>query len=163
MDSILLSILVPLLFLTSYCDFCWHIIPNFITLPLVAIGIIVNLLILGVHGLGTSAAGGAIGFGCFLLLYYIKAMGAGDVKLIAGVGAVVGGSKIFSVLFLTIIAGGLIAILQIVITLSQFYVFRALRDRNNKHKSVSPLKTGLKKTIPYGVAISAGTLASFVI
>jgi len=157
MDSLQLSILVPLLFLTSYCDFCWHIIPNFITLPLAALGIVVNVLIMGIHGLWISVLGCVIGLGCFLLIYLMKAMGAGDVKLMAGIGAVVGVSKIMSVMLLTFFIGGLLAILAIGITMGRSFFFSTSRSGKKK----SGLKTGLKKSIPYGVAISAGTLASF--
>jgi len=99
MDSLLLAILIPALFIASFCDFYWHLIPNFITLPLIVAGLAINFMVFGVDGFFNAAKGMGIGFGIFIIFYLFGAMGAGDVKLVAGIGALVGGDKIALVLF----------------------------------------------------------------
>lgn len=65
-------------------------IPNTITLPLIAGGLLTSLAAFGVEGLQFSLLGAAA---CFLLPYLMfraGGMGGGDVKLLAGLGAFLG-------------------------------------------------------------------------
>jgi prepilin peptidase CpaA len=183
MDSLLLAILIPALFIASFCDFYWHLIPNFITLPLIVAGLAINFMVFGVDGFFNAAKGMGIGFGIFIIFYLFGAMGAGDVKLVAGIGALVGGDKIALVLFFIVFTGGFMAILQLVITMWQRFVSPLFRPQHNDEPeavlsqstggvkslpltiavSIMSLKTGLRKTLPYGIAISLGTLITFLI
>jgi len=162
MDFLQLSILIPILLIVSFCDFRWHIIPNYITLPVIGVGFVVNSLISGIDGFLSALSGFGIAAILFLVLYLLKAMGAGDVKLIAGIGALIGGEKIVPALFYIIIAGGLMAILQMGIVFWQNYSYLNLNTPKVRENE-STMRSALKKTIPYGVAISAGTIASFLL
>lgn len=62
-------------------------VPNWITYPLVMSGWVVGGLMFGVTGLGWSLLGTIIGLALLMPLYAIGGMGAGDVKLLAGIGA----------------------------------------------------------------------------
>lgn len=81
-------------------------IPNWLTLPAVLFGLILNSLL--VHRGLLLALGG---IGCALLVYFplylVRGMGAGDVKLMAAVGAICGPSN-WLLIFLgtALIAGG---------------------------------------------------------
>src|ERR1700743_2106458 len=62
-------------------------IPNWLTGPALLTGLVLHLCLDGLHGLGASALAAAIAGGIFLLFYIAGGMGAGDVKLMAALGA----------------------------------------------------------------------------
>jgi prepilin peptidase CpaA len=63
----------------------------------------------GWTGLGAAAAGAAIGFLSFLILYWRGSMGGGDVKLMAAFGSLLGPSGILLAAVLAALFGGLLA------------------------------------------------------
>ncbi|PQP83132.1 prepilin peptidase [Paenibacillus sp. PCH8] len=62
-------------------------IPNRLTLPVTAAGVLAHIIWGGWDGFLFSVAGFAAGFGILFLMYAIGAVGAGDVKLFGGIGA----------------------------------------------------------------------------
>jgi prepilin peptidase CpaA len=85
-------------------------IPNELTAAMAGVGI--GLAATGVSGVPLWAS--VVGFGVGLLLmmpgYVLGATGAGDVKLMAAVGAIVGPALVISAFLFTAIAGGVLAI-----------------------------------------------------
>jgi len=67
-------------------------VPNWVTFPFILSGWIYSTLAFGFEGLGWSLLGTLIGLALLLPAYAIGGMGAGDVKLLAGVGAWVYGT-----------------------------------------------------------------------
>ena len=65
--------------------------PNWITFPMIIGGCIYSTVFFGWEGLSWSLIGTFTGLGLLLPAYAIGGMGAGDVKLLAGVGAWVWG------------------------------------------------------------------------
>jgi len=65
-------------------------VPNRVTLPLLAAGILYHAVTAGLGGLLVSLLGALVGFGILFGLYVLGIMGSGDVKLLAGVGAWLG-------------------------------------------------------------------------
>ena len=61
-------------------------------------------------GLPLALAGAACGFLVFLIFYLLGGMGAGDIKLMAGFGALLGYNKLFEAALWTAGIGGLIAL-----------------------------------------------------
>ncbi|MFD1909231.1 prepilin peptidase [Paenibacillus rhizoplanae] len=59
-------------------------IPNWITLPALIGGLLLQLIINGWQGLLFSLCGSGAGFLLLLIMYFIGAVGAGDVKLFCG-------------------------------------------------------------------------------
>jgi prepilin peptidase CpaA len=86
-------------------------IPNALTAAMTGIGI--AMAATGVSGV--SVAGAFVGFAIGLLLmlpgYGLGATGAGDVKLMAAIGTIVGPALIVSAFFCTAIAGGVLAVI----------------------------------------------------
>src|SRR3984885_6388675 len=85
-------------------------IPNFITLPAIAFGLLLHAVLGGWWQLAAAAAGGLICGLIFLIFYLAGGMGAGDVKLITATGCIAGLSLIGHLLILTSLAGGAMAI-----------------------------------------------------
>lgn len=85
-------------------------VPNPLTLCLAACG--VALAASGVSGvsIGASLAGFLLGLALMLPGHVIGATGAGDVKLFAAVGALIGPARIITAFLDTAIAGGVIAL-----------------------------------------------------
>jgi prepilin peptidase CpaA len=85
-------------------------IPNFITLPAIAFGLILHAVFGGWRQLASAAAGGLVCGLIFMVFYLAGGMGAGDVKLITATGCIVGLSLIGHLLILTALAGGVMAV-----------------------------------------------------
>jgi len=62
-------------------------VPNWLTYPFIISGWIYAFAAFGWYGLGWSVLGTCVAMACLLPMYSIGGMGAGDVKLLAGVGA----------------------------------------------------------------------------
>ena len=84
-------------------------ISNRITIAGLAAGLILGVIHAGWRGLGIAFAGAALGFGLFLLFYCLGGMGAGDLKLMAAFGALLGPAGILLAAVLGAAAGALLA------------------------------------------------------
>src|SRR5437763_13031887 len=89
-------------------------VPNWVTFPFIISGWIYSTAAFGFEGLGWSLLGTVIGLALLLPAYAIGGMGAGDVKLLAGVGAWVWGTTTLYAFVLSAIIGGVIAVLMVV-------------------------------------------------
>lgn len=138
---------------------------NIITLPAILFGLIYYTVTLGWQGLLFSGAGFLVGFSLLLIPYLLGGMGAGDVKLLAAIGALTGMSFVFYSFLYTALIGGVISIILI------------LKKRGIGHSIKSflyiiPLLKSTQGTFiphaadnisfPYGVAIVLGTVVAQV-
>jgi prepilin peptidase CpaA len=87
-------------------------IPNWITLLLILSGLARGAMHAGAFGLGTGVVGMLAGAAIPFALFVIGAMGAGDVKLMAGVGAWLGPMPALAVLVAEKVIGLVIVLLQ---------------------------------------------------
>lgn len=88
-------------------------VPNWIPVTAIAGGLAIAIHDRGWSGAGSSLMGLAAGFAVFFVFYALGAMGGGDVKLMAGFGAVLGWSRIWEASLWTAAVGGLIALVAI--------------------------------------------------
>jgi prepilin peptidase CpaA len=92
-------------------------IPNWLTLSGVVLAIAINTFIYQPvspwFGAILSLKGMALGFGAYFVLYLLRAMGAGDVKLMAAVGAAAGWENWLGILVLTSVAGAVAGLLLV--------------------------------------------------
>ncbi|MEK8128576.1 prepilin peptidase [Paenibacillus filicis] len=86
-----------------------RIIPNWLTVSGAGAGLIGHTIVSGWEGLTWSALGLAAGFVPMLLLYALKGVGAGDVKLFAAVGAVTGAAFTLYAMAVSLCIAGFIA------------------------------------------------------
>src|ERR1700722_2749660 len=99
--------LITLIFVAAVYDVLYRRIPNWLTIGGVFAGIALNSFIYrGWPGLRLSLAGLAVGFAAYFILYTLRAMGGGDVKLMAAIGALVGMRDWFGIFLITAIVGG---------------------------------------------------------
>jgi prepilin peptidase CpaA len=105
-----------------------------------------------------------------LPLYLLRATGAGDVKLMAMVGAFIGPTAVLSAVLYTLIAGGLLSLV--------FMLFRgvAAQTLNNIRYMLTDWRLGVSSgqglrlpplqttaaRLPYAVAIALGTAAALI-
>ena len=123
----------------------------------------------GAVGLWKALEGLALGLVVFLPMYMLRAMGAGDVKLMAMVGAFIGPNALIGAILLTFLIGGALSMLTALRrgTLRQLFdnlktmllssFFKAVL-REMPTVDAAPVSAG---KMPYGVAIAAGTFSYF--
>src|SRR5262245_52432642 len=85
-------------------------IPNWLTFGSLALGLLLNTWLYGLEGALGSLAGAALGMGLLLPFYALGVVGAGDVKLLGGLGAMLGPQSLVSVAIYGAIAGGLMSV-----------------------------------------------------
>lgn len=86
-------------------------IPNALTFGAALAAIVIAVLTHGVSGLTTSLSGWLLGLAIWLPIYALGGMGAGDVKLMAAIGAWLGAGDAFYAALYAGIAGGVAAVL----------------------------------------------------
>lgn len=124
-------------------------IPNWLTLSALAVGVVANLITGGADGMGSALAGAAIGFGLLLPFYLVGAMGAGDVKLLAALGALLGPQTLLVAATAAALVGGGMSVVilarrgRLSLAAHQLFVMRTV-----------PTPSGAKA--PYAVAIASG-------
>ena len=165
-------VLTILLLLAAISDCCTHQIPNRIVL----LGILIAMLDQSVRwpvleGPLFVVGGVFMGLVLFLPLYLLRAMGAGDVKLLAMVGAFLGPADTLRVALATMIVGGVMAIAFAVVkgtmglmtrnlrSLFQVGLLDVLGGRAPNLQINHELSAG---RLPYGIAISVGTMGYLV-
>jgi prepilin peptidase CpaA len=140
-------------------------IPNRLTYPAMVVGLGLQTVLHGWRGLLLSLGGGLLFGGFFMVFYLVRAMGAGDVKLAAALGCLIGGAESWRVMFATAVAGGALSVVfmvatgRIVETLRNtlwvvgFHAQHGLQT----HPTVNLDNPGAVR-MPYGLAFAAGTL-----
>jgi prepilin peptidase CpaA len=147
-------------------------IPNLVVLGGLAAAFVYHVIDPSVLGWQRALAGMALGFAMLLPFYLLRGMAAGDVKLMAMVGAFIGPQATFSAVLLTFVLGGVWALLLVCWR-------RAWPDLRTSlllalHPPVPPAEGGdlcagttqphsTVGCVPYGVAIAAGTLLSQIV
>jgi len=152
-------------------------VPNWITFPLIISGWIYSAVAAGANdmlwyeGLGWSLFGTFVGLGLLLPAYAIGGMGAGDVKLLAGVGAWVHGRHTFYAFCISAVVGAVIALGMMVYRralkkhLSQIWMIVGEITTIQNPTELATIAAERKSSmllLPYGIPIAIGTIAYFV-
>ena len=145
-------------------DIRFRRIPNWLTFPAIIAGISYHTYSGGVPALLLSLGGLLVGFGGFVVFYMLGGMGAGDVKLMGAIGALLGPKDVFFAVLYTLIVGGIYAILLLITQRSNRealarYSLMAKGLVSTGHFTNIPKGEGEKTTpLCYGIAIAIGTL-----
>ncbi|AZK48312.1 A24 family peptidase [Paenibacillus lentus] len=89
-------------------------IPNIITITGTLLGTAYHVITNGGTGFLFAVKGAVVGFGIMAIMYVARAVGGGDVKLFAAIGAWVGVPLTLSILLYSILAAGCIGILILI-------------------------------------------------
>jgi prepilin peptidase CpaA len=145
-------------------------VPNWLTYPLACGGLLYSTLVFGWEGLGWSLLGMLVGLALLLPAYAIGGMGAGDVKLLAGVGAWIHATHTFWAFCLSATAGGIIAVGMVLWRgswrkhwaqfRSIFWEIMTIRDPNELSSIAASRKSSML-LLPYGIPIMLGTILYF--
>jgi prepilin peptidase CpaA len=108
--DVFISMLAVLALSAGYTDLRHRKIPNWLAVSGFCGGLLGHLWADGFSGLSRSLLGAFLGFGVMLLLYMCKAVGAGDVKLFAAIGAISGPMLTFSAITYSVLWAGVIGI-----------------------------------------------------
>ncbi|MGA2255574.1 MAG: prepilin peptidase [Thermoguttaceae bacterium] len=145
-------------------------VPNWLTIPLVLAGWTAGACGGGFYGLAWSMGGTLVGLGLLLPAYAIGGMGAGDVKLMAGIGAWIGATATFYAFCVSSVIGGVIALAMVLFRrrwhhhVLQFFkiVDEILVIRNpDALSAIAAQRKSTMLLLPYGIPIALGTIAYF--
>ncbi|MDZ7619430.1 MAG: A24 family peptidase [Patescibacteria group bacterium] len=145
-------------------------LPNWLTVPAFAAGLVAHSVMNGFAGLGFALLGFATGFGILLVLWLIGGGGGGDVKLMGALGAWLGSSLI---VFVFVTSGVLTLVATIAILLAGMmghgysyvhrrYVRRGEANRPGRRQVAGSEEARLaartkRRLMPYAVPVALGT------
>lgn len=147
-------------------------IPNVMVLLLLCAGVFLNTAgpansqqgpfspFPGALGAAQSLLGVLVGLALFLPFYLWRAMGAGDVKLLAALGAFAGPVEIISLMLIILVAGGLLAVVRMLWSRNSGLVLANVRQvlGGGSARRFDPARQSADR-MPYALAFSAGLLA----
>lgn len=171
------TLLVALLAAAVLVDLRSRRIPNRLVLIGIALAFIAHAVALITGSVPLAGpdwwaplAGLLSGFALLMPLYLLRATGAGDVKLMAMVGAFVGAQAVLDATLYTLLAGGLLALVfmlgrrvatQTLANVRFLLTDWALRLSSGQAARLAPLQTTAAR-LPYAVAIALGTGAALL-
>lgn len=110
LPPVLLALAGSMLLLASWRDLRYHRIDNWITFPFACLAIALHAFLFGWQGAYLATIGLVLGLLLLLPFYIYGGMAAGDVKLMAAVGAMVGLHSIFWTVMYSLLVGALMAL-----------------------------------------------------
>jgi prepilin peptidase CpaA len=166
-------VLIVLLVTAATIDVRSHRIPNWLTLSGTVFGLAYSAFVPFYmhHGFLWSLGGWAVGFAFLFPLWMMRIMGAGDVKLMAMSGALLGLGGIYEALLFSFIAGGALAIGFAVwhgkLRPMLGNVGRVMRVGSIAMALGMPARMALSGwesigKLPFGLAIASGTITAVV-
>jgi prepilin peptidase CpaA len=160
----ILAGMVLLAFLAGVTDLLRRRIPNWLTVPALAVGVAANTFFGGWSGLKTSLLGALVGLGLLLPFVLLRSLPAGERKLAGALGAFTGPALLVDLLLLSVFVAGMMAVMLIIY---KGRVREALRNIGHilislvtfqlpGHRVSLDNPDSLK--VPYGVALALSVL-----
>ena len=165
------GVLVLMVSIAAVYDIQFRRIPNWLVLTGLVLSLIIHVTFNDFYGFKAWGYGLLTGFGLFLPLYALHAMGAGDVKLVAMVGSFLDAGSAIGVVLTTLVVGG---VLSIVVALRNGVLRQAIGNIHTQltltmFKKISGGNAQLEQlpssagNLPYAVAIAIGTLIHVIL
>ncbi len=150
-------------------------VPNLLTLPLLVCGIVYHTTVGGFPALQSSLLGALFGFGILFGLYLLGAMGAGDVKLMAAVGAWLGvpstlyvfavaaaATALYSLVVLSLRGSLSEAVVTIQVALLQSLAIAKHLGANERVETTVHRKDRRKRLVPFAAMVALGMIVVLV-
>jgi prepilin peptidase CpaA len=166
-------VLFTLLVVAAVSDVCRQRIPNWLTLSGLAFGLLYSAFVpfWGKHGFLWALAGAGIGFTVLFPMWLLRLTGAGDVKLMAMAGALLGLQAIPLALVGSVAAGGICAIVlaawhgnlrTMLNNVLRIVHLGSIAAAAGVSVRLAPAAPGSVGRLPYAVPIALGTIATVV-
>lgn len=114
MNPILLGGAVLLSIIAGWTDLRSRRIPNWLTVPGFALGVVANTMVGGWAGLKSSLLGAVVGFGLLLPFFLLRSMGGGDLKFAVALGAFAGPGLLVDLLIGSVFVAGAMALALVI-------------------------------------------------
>lgn len=174
-STLILLAFAALVIAAVACDLHSRRIPNGLVLAGMVLGLFLQTVAPTGGGLFTGATGGglgptqallgaAAGLALFLPMYALRALGAGDVKLLGMVGTWLGAGPVAWVALWTLLAGGVLALAvalgsgvlrQVLANLHEMVLHSMVRAQVGLGPSIAPPSRTTGR-LPYALAIACG-------
>jgi prepilin peptidase CpaA len=167
MPHALLIVLLVVVFTAAVFDARYRKIPNWLTVAGVLMGFGGNTITGGWRGLCGAMAGFALAFAVYFLIYALRGLGAGDVKLMAAIGSFTGPALWIDILLATAISGGACALILVASkrkvkqTLRNVLLILSAMLRGRRPSDENPaldVRSSDAVRLPHGVVIATGAL-----
>lgn len=171
MDRVVLIIALAVVIIPAVIfDIRSRRIPNLLSLAGIILGFGLNVFFHGLSGAADAGLGLLWAFGISLPFWLMGWAGAGDVKLVSAVGAIVGASLVLPVLAAIAIAGGAVALVYVIALRLQrepLYIIMASSIFSEKpdgepEKVDDAVVQLARKGIPYAIPVAIGSLTAIV-
>lgn len=166
----------PVYFVTAFLIYAAYIdgkelrVPNWLTFPMMLLGLVYNTWAFGMPGLGWSFVGLLVGLFTLLPLYSIGGMGSGDVKMMMAMGSWLGWHVTWDAFVVSVVVGALMALVMVAyrgtwkhhldnckMLLTELIIYKnpwKIADNAAERKSKMLL-------LPYGIPICIGSIGYF--
>lgn len=173
-----LAVLSALLIAAAASDLRRRRIPNALVIPGACIGLLLNILLPdgngfastlpGSVGIGKALLGMGIGLAIFLPFYIARAMGAGDVKLMAMVGAFLGPNGAIESAAFIFLTGGVLSVIFLMRNRAFRQLFlglyaRLVPVRLRSPSGSEPEKPASTGRLPFAAAVAGGAILYVVL
>ena len=159
-------VLVLMVTLAAVYDIRFRRIPNWLVLTGLVLGLGLNTIWFQWPGVRTSLLGIGLAFLIYFPLYLLRGMGAGDVKLMAAIGAIVGAADWLGIFVVSAVLGGIAAT---ILLLSRGKLLNSLWNIGFLFQRLFSLKAPYAREeldissprslkLPHGVAIAGGSI-----
>src|SRR3954470_5717421 len=158
------TLTVMLAVLAGWMDWRSRRIPNWLTVPGLLLGMTANSLAGGWSGFRMALLGAGLGLVLLLPFVVIRSLGAGDWKLVGAIGAFTGPQALITVLAITILMAGLMAMILVVAKKRIRETARTLRRMLGAmltlHLPSSEVSLDNPRSlkVPFGVAVAIAVL-----
>lgn len=156
----------------AFIGTCWltdvktREIPNMLSGAALIAGLLLNLVCFGRMGLISSVVGAVVGAGFLLGPFALGGIGGGDVKMMGGIGALLGPKLVLSALAVGLILGGVVMVVHLAglgrlreKLLSTVHMFTGAWS----NQSLDPMRLSDEDvtavTLPYSLPLGLGTVA----
>ena len=165
---ILAMITIGMTVVTVYTDFRWGKIFNRLTVPMIVLGVALNLVWRGEDGLLRAGEGVLLGFTFFAVsAVFGRLLGGGDVKLLMAIGALQGPDFLMWTLFYMALVGAALAIALAlyrgVLTPRVRYLTASCYLRMAPGAPIARAEAKGGPRLPYAIAIAMGSVTTLLL